>query len=122
VSAVTVTVDDVVEYMGTADAARWAVVDGEDTTYPEITSALAAETAAQARRVTYPVDEDDALVDTPDLDEALKRRTVRNLAMRALPLSVIPGNLDAGTGPVRPGGSDPEIRRLETPYRRLVAG
>ena len=52
------------------------------------------------------------------LAEALKRRVARNLAMRNLPLGV---QMDE-TGGTRMGSSDPEVRRLEAPYRRLVVG
>lgn len=111
----TVTVADVVDYMGVADAARWAV-SGDTVTYPQISNALAAETEAQDHAVVRPTTGGSAL------DEALKRRVVRNLAMRPLPLAVMPGNLEAGTGPVRPSLLDVEVRRLEQPYRRLPSG
>lgn len=111
-----VTVDDVVQYMGAADATRWAVIVEDVVTYPEIVNALAAETAAQGLAVSYPEG------GSADLDEALKRRVVRNLAMRSLPLAVMPANLDAGTGPVRIALLDGEVRRLERPYPRLPAG
>ncbi|MDF1705063.1 MAG: hypothetical protein P1U38_09840 [Aeromicrobium sp.] len=77
----------------------------------EIRSALQAETAAQAavcRVSTY----------TADLAEALKRRVHRNLAMRALPLGLQSDDM----GAVRVGGTDPEVRRLEGPYRKRVLG
>lgn len=117
----TVAVEDVVDYIGVEAAVRWAVVDVNDvTTYPQIEDALAAEVAAQAKKVTYPTDENAAPIAAPDLDEALKRRVQRNLAMRALPLSMTLGD---GEGmAVRIGGTDPEIRRLEGPYRRRVVG
>lgn len=113
---VSVGVAEVVSYMGAADAARWAVTVDDVTTYPEIANALAAEIAAQGRVVSYPPG------GSPDLDEALKRRVVRNLAMRSLTLAVVPGNLDTGAGPVRPSLMDPEVRRLERPYPRLPSG
>ena len=112
----TATLEQVLEYLGSDVIARWAVADGPDTTYPQIQDAYDTETAAQGRRVTYPGGF------CPDLDEALKRRVQRNLAMRALPLSVMPGNDQTGAASFRPGGSDPEIRRLESPFRRLVMG
>jgi hypothetical protein len=55
-----------------------------------------------------------------DLVEALCRRVARNLAMRALPLAVQMSNTDMGAVATRLGSSDPEVRRLEAPYRRLV--
>jgi hypothetical protein len=112
----TVTLQQVLDYLSAEVVARWAVTVDATTTYPQIQDALTAEAAAQARRVRYPDGP------YPDLDEALKRRVQRNLAMRPLPLAVMPGNVDTGAAAFRPGGSDPEIRRLEGPYRRLVAG
>lgn len=53
-----------------------------------------------------------------DLAEALKRRVARNLAMRSLPLGVQSDEL----GATRVGSVDPEVRRLEGPYRRLAVG
>lgn len=94
---------DVTAYMGPAG-----------TTYSEdeITKALAAETAAQ-RRVCR-ISGNDL---PPDLLEALLRRVARNLSMRRLPLGVM-GD-EAGT---RLGSTDPEVRRLEGPYRKLTVG
>lgn len=112
----TVTLDQVLEYLTPAVYNAWAVVDGATTTYPAIEDALAAETRAQARRVRYP----DGPIE--DLDEALKRRVQRNLAMRHLPLAVQQGNADTGALGFRAGSTDPEIRRLETPYRKRPVG
>ena len=119
----TVTTQDVIDYIGSDAAARWAEVNGQDTTYPQIDDALAAERIVQLGVVSYPVSgytstADD--LDTSALDEALKRRVQRNLAMRALPLAIQAG--DAETAPVRLGSSDPEVRRLEARYRRRVVG
>lgn len=111
----TVTVDDIVSYMGGEDDAVNWLVEGD---YPEIENALAAESSAQGNRVVYPVDENGDLVAAPDLDEALKRRVVRNLAMRTLPTAI---NFDE-TGSTRIGAQDPEIRRLEGPYLRMSVG
>ena len=55
---------------------------------------------------------------TSALTEALCRRVVRNLAMRNLPLGV---QMDEAGG-MRIGSVDPEVRRLEAPYRKLVIG
>lgn len=84
------------------------VTSASDT---EITAALAAETAAQAavcRVGDYPA----------DLTEALKRRVARNLKMRSNVLGLADGEM----GSVRIGSTDPEVRRLEAPYRRRVVG
>lgn len=118
-----VTTDDVIGYIGADAAGRWAVVDGDDTTYPQIDDALATETAAQLTRITWPVDDDGDPVDdsvVPDLIEALKRRVQRNLAMRPLPLAIVQDGGD--TQAVRLGGRDPEVTRLEAPYRRRTVG
>jgi hypothetical protein len=121
-----VTVDDIVDYIGVDAAVRWAEVDDEDvTTYPQIADALATETVVQLGKVCYRPDienDDDTTTpaDNSDLEEALKRRVQRNLAMRALPLAV-QTNTETGTV-TRPASSDPEIRRLEAERRKLVAG
>lgn len=95
------TLDDVADYL--VDSS-WS----DD----ELTSALDAESAAQRSvcRVgaVYPA----------DLREALLRRVARNLAMRSLPLAAPSGDSDAAFIP----GRDPEIRRLEAPWRKLVVG
>lgn len=80
----------------------------------DVAAALAAETAAQAAVCTLP----DVYPD--DMAEALLRRVARNLAMRAVPLSVQQGDVE--TQPVFVPRLDPEIRRYEAPYRRLVVG
>lgn len=88
----------------------------------EVSAALAAETVAQARVVSFPAE--DPLTPLPypaDLAEALYRRVARNLAMRAIPLGAQPTITEMGIGTFRPG-QDPEVRRLEAPYRRLVVG
>lgn len=92
---------DVTAYLG---ATSWS----DD----EIDDALAAETAAQRAvcRVgsTYPA----------DLREALLRRVARNLAMRGQPSSV-PTDSDI---PSFLPTVDPEVRRLERPYRKYPVG
>lgn len=98
------TVAEVMTYLGDA-AAQWGNAD--------VQGALDAEQAAQARvcRIaSY----------SNDLREALLRRVQRNLAMRALPLAVLQGDPEAGST-VLPG-RDPEVRRLEAPYRKVVMG
>lgn len=52
------------------------------------------------------------------LAAALVRRVSRSLAMRNLPLGV----LQDETGATRVGSTDPEVRRLEGPYRKVVVG
>lgn len=52
------------------------------------------------------------------LASALVRRVSRSLAMRNLPLGVL---MDE-TGATRVGSVDPEVRRLEAPYRKVVVG
>lgn len=74
-------------------------------------AAIQAEKAAQAK-----VCKIDPY--TNDLQEALLRRVVRNLAMRNVPLGV---QMDE-TGGTIIGSRDPEIRRLEGPYRKLPVG
>lgn len=97
--------DDVAAYM-VGEAASW--------TTDELQDALNAEAAAQ--RSTCRV----GAVYPDDLRQALLRRVVRNLAMRQLPLAVLRGDAEGGDT-VLPG-RDPEVRRLEAPYRKLVVG
>lgn len=99
------TVDDVARYLG-QNASSWSTAD--------LTQCLAAERAAQRARVG------ERAVYPDDLREALFRRCARNLAMRRLPLAVNFGDADGGAL-ILPG-RDPEVRRLEAPYRRLVTG
>ncbi len=101
-------VADAVKYLGGAEAVSW--------TDEDIGDALNAEAAAQRTvcRVSaiYP----------DDLREALMRRVARNLALRRLPLAVLTGDAEAGVGSSYVPGRDPEVRRLEGPYRKLVFG
>lgn len=81
---------------------------GDDltATSAQISGALEAERAAQARMCKI-----DAY--GPDLAEALKRRVARNLAARNVPVAQF------GEGIVpRVTTTDPEIERLEGPYRK----
>lgn len=80
-------------------------------TEAEVSEARAAEVADQASRCKVEPYSD-------ALAEALHRRVARNLAMRNLPLGV---QMDE-TGGTRIGSTDPEVRRLEAPHRRLVVG
>ncbi|WP_340540420.1 hypothetical protein [Nocardioides sp. GXZ039] len=52
------------------------------------------------------------------LAEALVRRVARALAMRNVPLGIQVDDF----GSTRIGSTDPEVRRLEGPFRRLVVG
>lgn len=81
---------------------------------PLITNALAAESSAQRSICKVPASY------PADLREALLRRVARNLAMRGLPIAVLRGDSEAGST-VLPG-RDPEVRRLEAPYRKRVVG
>lgn len=104
-----------------ATAATWPDVNDLDeylkdhsATGEELADALAAETSAQwdACRIpgAYPF----------SLRQALLRRCARNLALRGLPLAVLRG--DGETGDTVLPGRDPEVRRLEGPWRRLAVG
>lgn len=104
-----------------ATAAAWPDVDdlanylgAHSATDEELASALAAETGAQfdVCRIpgVYPI----------ALREALLRRCARNLALRGLPLAVLRGDSESGDT-VLPG-SDPEVRRLEKPWRKIKVG
>jgi hypothetical protein len=84
-------------------------------TDPEMQAALDAEAAAQRAKIRP------SAVYGADLREALLRRVARNLAMRGLPLAVLAGDGD-GNGPQILPGRDPEVRRLEAPYRKITFG
>ncbi len=98
-------VSDVATYLGQS-AGSWSTEDLQD--------ALNAERSAQrdrcGERAYYP----------DSLRQALLRRVHRNLAMRRLPLAVPTGDADGNVG-ILPG-RDPEVRRLEGPYRRRPVG
>lgn len=106
------TVDDVVAYLGDAAASWEGDTPGE---YPAIEEELSAETAAQAKHCLVPVSYPD------ELKLALLRRVQRALSMRALPLAVLQGDSESGSASFLPA-RDPEVRRREAPYRRLVGG
>lgn len=80
----------------------------------QIAAALATESAAQRARIRP------SAVYSADVREALLRRITCNLARRGLPLGVQSG--DSDRGPLIIPLRDPEVRRLEAPYRRLVVG
>ncbi|MBB3041152.1 hypothetical protein [Nocardioides soli] len=84
-------------------------------------AAVRAEQMTQAGACRVPADDDE----TPEaqqirevLAEALCRRVAVNLARRGLPL----GMQMSDVGPARLTTNDPEVRRLEGPYRKLVVG
>lgn len=77
----------------------------------EIRGAYLAEVADQAARCRV-VPFNDALA------AALVRRIKRARAMDNLPLGVMQDE----SGATRLGSSDPEVRRLEAPYRKSVLG
>lgn len=85
---------------------------GGNYNHAELESALLAESVAQLAVVREPY------YGSPDLDEALCRRVACNLARRGLPLGVQMSEV-SGT---RIATHDPEIRRLEAPYRKLAVG
>lgn len=100
------TVDDVAVYLRES-AASWDRADLQD--------ALDAETQAQADFCRI------GAIYTLALRQALLRRVMRNLALRQLPLAVLQGDAEGGSSRLLPG-RDPEVRRLEAPYRKLVVG
>lgn len=97
------------------DVAFYVNAESNVYTMGAIENALDAEAAAQARKCRIEVPGTDLPV---DLFEALLRRVARNLAMRNLPLGVQSNE----AGAIRLGSVDPEIARLEAPYRRVVIG
>jgi hypothetical protein len=104
------TLQEVKDYLDSIQA-------GQSATFSDavLTDALNAEKAAQRARCRIPA------AYPYDLGQALKRRVQRNLAMRSLPLAVLQGDADVGSSTFLPG-DDPEVRRYERPYRRMVVG
>lgn len=100
-------------YLGEDSASQW-----DDD---ELTRTYAAELEDQTKRCRIPYSLVDGVVvfsRPAALDEALLRRVARNLALRKAPLGIAAST--DGVDVVRVGSSDPEIRRLEGPYRRMV--
>lgn len=89
-----------------------AYLGAGSTSEAVIQDALDAETQAQMDVCRIPT------VYPVTLGQALKRRVARNLALRGIPLAVLEG--DAETGSLTLPGRDPEVRRLEGPYKKLV--
>lgn len=97
--------------------------DGSSYSDTEVENARAAELVAQMNACKIPADLD-PLNPQPypaDLAEALKRRILRNLTMKALPLGLQTSMSEAAVSTIRVG-QDPEVRRLEAPYRKRVVG
>lgn len=78
----------------------------------QVQDALDAEASAQRRVCKVPA------AYPPDLRQALLRRVQRNIVMRGQPGVRVTENGD----PVYTPTNDPEVRRFERPYRRLVFG
>ncbi len=91
------------------EVGQYGPVKGKDPA--DVQDAYDAEKAAQAH--VCRVDPYAA-----DLAQALKRRVARNLAMRNIPLGI---QMDE-VGGIRVGSNDPEVRRLEAPYRKVYVG
>jgi len=101
------TLDDVKAYLASVGvpAGRYS-----DTVLNQV---IATEQDAQAHKCHT--------IRPPAMVEALSRRVQVNLAKRGLPLGVIEQSGDAGGTAFMPR-LDPEIQRLEAPYRRVVIG
>lgn len=99
------TVNDVARYLKGA-AASWSTAELQD----ELDAEAEHQQAKCGIRAAYPA----------PLRKALLRRVQRALAMRALPLATVQGDADGGN--ILLPGNDPEVRRLEAPYRRLAVG
>lgn len=80
----------------------------------QVGDALAAEVQAQEHDCKIPAG--DAW--PADLATALCRRVAVHLQMLAKPLALQANVTAVGVGFARLGGSDPEVERLERPYRR----
>lgn len=108
----TVTAEDVHSYIsGKTFPNPWPDTDAGRQLRKEIEQALQAEQAAQWRTLNP------YYLDSLDVEEALRRRVACNLARRALPLGVQMTDV----GGTRISTHDPEIRRLEAPYRKTWA-
>lgn len=108
--------DDVKTYLGTV-----GVSTGVGTKYTDavLNQVIAVEQAAQDHKCGAWASHTAAAVTV--LTEALCRRVQANLARRALPLGVIEQSGDAEGRAFLPS-VDPEIRRLEAPYRKIRVG
>lgn len=88
----------------------------------ELADVLAAEIELQAKACRIPADPVDPPSDAfpAALRTAVFRRVARALALKGIPLAVLQG--DAETGNVILPSNDPEVRRLEGPFRIVVFG
>lgn len=86
---------------------------GTSATDESITEALDAEAAAQRAVCDVPP------VYPDDLREALKRRVARNLAARSVPIAQVT-TFEGGASATHVPRTDPEVIRLEGPYRKVV--
>jgi hypothetical protein len=91
-----------------------AYLGANSATDEQIQDALDTELQAQRDICAVPA------VYPASLRQAVKRRVARNLSMQRIPLAVLQGDTEAGTAAALPPGSDPEVRRLEKPYLRLL--
>ena len=101
--------DDVKAYL-----ASIGVTTGAGTRYTDavLNQVITTELAAQSRKC------DGAGGLYPDLNEALCRRVYVNLSKRALGLGLTEASGDADVSRFRVSSRDPEITRLEAPYRK----
>ena len=102
------TLAEVTAYLGTSHS--W-----DDAAIAE---AYEAELGAQADTCRLPADGPYP----PALVDALGRRVAHNLAVRELPLGVQATVSDMAVATRTVGGLDPEVRRLEGPYRKVLFG
>ena len=102
------TLAEVTTYLGTSHS--WADA--------AIAEAYDAELQAQADTCRLPAD---GAYPKP-LRDALGRRVAHNLAVRELPLGVQATVSDMAVATRSVGGLDPEVRRLEGPYRKVLFG
>jgi hypothetical protein len=99
------TVDDVRDYDTAESLSSW--------TDEQIQGALDAETMDQFLRCRIPA------AYGANLAEALKRRVVVNLQKRGHPLGMVQAQ-EGSSNTAYLATSDPEVRRLEGPYRKAV--
>lgn len=106
----------------TEQVRAWVGVPAGSVPDAELAGMLAAELDLQAKTLRIPADpaEDGTEATYPDpLARALLRRVQRQIAAKAAPLGLIgDGGGEFGAAYLR--SWDPEIRRLEDPYRRVV--
>jgi hypothetical protein len=101
--------DELREYLGDG-AIRYPVTGPFDPLEPVFDAEAAAQAAVCRIPDEYPA----------DLREALFRRVAVNLARRAIPTGIL--GIAEGGAPARLGSQDPEVRRMESPHRKLVVG